>query len=73
MAKALFQSKTAMPDMSVMCAGLLLPWSGGNRVRGTGTLIRDLMNALMAIPNLISLLLLCGVIVHETKKYEGEL
>ena len=35
--------------------------------------LSDLMNALMAIPNLISLLLLCGVIVHETKKYEGEL
>ena len=29
MAKALFQSKTAMPDLSVMCVGLLLPWSGG--------------------------------------------
>ena len=28
-AKALFQSKTALPDMSVMRAGLLLPWSGG--------------------------------------------
>ena len=35
--------------------------------------LSDLMNALMAIPNLISLLLLCGVIVHVTKKYEGEL
>ena len=29
----------------------------------------DCMNALMAIPNLISLLCLSGVIVHETKKY----
>ena len=29
MAKALFRSKTALPDMSVMRAGLLLPWSGG--------------------------------------------
>ena len=29
----------------------------------------DLMNALMAIPNLIALLLLSGVIVSETKKY----
>ena len=28
-AKALFRSKTALPDMSVMRAGLLLPWSGG--------------------------------------------
>ena len=27
------------------------------------------MNALMAIPNLISLLCLSGVIVHETRKY----
>lgn len=31
--------------------------------------IADCMNALMAIPNLISLLLLNGVIVHETRKY----
>ena len=29
----------------------------------------DCMNALMAIPNLISLLCLSGVIVHETRKY----
>lgn len=27
------------------------------------------MNALMAIPNLISLLALNGIIVHETRKY----
>jgi len=31
--------------------------------------IADSMNALMAIPNLISLLLLSGVLVKETKKY----
>ncbi len=31
--------------------------------------IADCMNALMAIPNLISLLCLNGVIVHETRKY----
>ena len=31
--------------------------------------IADCMNALMAIPNLVSLLLLSGVIAHETKKY----
>lgn len=29
----------------------------------------DVLNALMAIPNLISLLLLSGVIVSETRKY----
>lgn len=29
----------------------------------------DVVNALMAIPNLISLLLLSGVIVSETRKY----
>ena len=29
----------------------------------------DVANALMAIPNLISLLLLTGVIVSETRKY----
>lgn len=27
--KSTIPVKTAMPDMSVMCAGLLLPWSGG--------------------------------------------
>ena len=31
--------------------------------------LADCMNALMAIPNLISLLCLSGVIVHETRKY----
>ena len=31
--------------------------------------LADCMNALMAIPNLISLLCLNGIIVHETKKY----
>ena len=31
--------------------------------------LADCMNALMAIPNLISLLCLSGVMVHETRKY----
>ena len=31
--------------------------------------LADCMNALMAIPNLISLLFLSGIIVHETRKY----
>lgn len=31
--------------------------------------LADIFNALMAIPNLISLLLLNGIIVHETRKY----
>lgn len=31
--------------------------------------VADCMNALMAIPNLISLLCLNGIIVHETRKY----
>lgn len=31
--------------------------------------IADIMNALMAIPNLLSLLFLSNVIVHETRKY----
>ena len=31
--------------------------------------LADCMNALMAIPNLISLLCLSGIIVHETRKY----
>ncbi len=34
--------------------------------------IADIMNALMAVPNLIALLLLSGVIVSETKKYLWE-
>lgn len=39
-------------------SGLTLVWN-----------ISDCTNALMAIPNLISLLCLSGVIVHETRKY----
>ena len=31
--------------------------------------VADCMNALMAIPHLLSLLFLNGVIVHETRKY----
>ena len=31
--------------------------------------VADVMNALMAIPNLLSLIFLSGVIVHETRKY----
>ena len=31
--------------------------------------LADCMNALMAIPNLISILALSGIIVHETRKY----
>ena len=31
--------------------------------------LADCMNALMAIPNLLSLLLLSGIVVHETRKY----
>lgn len=31
--------------------------------------VSDVMNALMAIPNLLSLLFLSGIIVHETRKY----
>jgi len=29
----------------------------------------DITNALMAVPNLVSLILLSGIIVKETKKY----
>lgn len=31
--------------------------------------LADIMNALMAIPNLISLVALSGMLVHETRKY----
>jgi AGCS family alanine or glycine:cation symporter len=31
--------------------------------------IADCMNALMAIPNLLSLIFLSGIIIHETRKY----
>ena len=31
--------------------------------------LADCMNALMAIPNLLSLIFLNGIIVHETRKY----
>ena len=43
---------------------------------GSGTLmwdISDTLNGLMAIPNLIALLLLSGVIAAETKKYFGSI
>ncbi|MCR4764413.1 MAG: alanine:cation symporter family protein, partial [Lachnospiraceae bacterium] len=32
----------------------------------------DILNGLMAIPNLIAVLLLSKVIADETKKYDGE-
>jgi AGCS family alanine or glycine:cation symporter len=36
-------------------------------------LVADILNALMAIPNLVAVLLLSGVIVKETKKYIDDL
>ena len=33
----------------------------------------DTLNALMAIPNLVAVLLLSGVVVKETKKYINDL
>ena len=36
-------------------------------------LIADTLNALMAIPNLVAVLLLSNVIVNETKKYINDL
>ena len=36
-------------------------------------LIADTLNALMAIPNLVAVLLLSNVIVSETKKYINDL
>ena len=36
-------------------------------------LIADTLNALMAIPNLVAVLLLSNVIVKETKKYINDL
>ena len=35
--------------------------------------LADILNALMAIPNLIAVLLLSNVIVKETKKYINDL
>ena len=35
--------------------------------------VADILNALMAIPNLIAVLLLSNVIVKETKKYINDL
>lgn len=35
--------------------------------------IADILNALMAIPNLVAVLLLSNVVVHETRKYLGRL
>jgi AGCS family alanine or glycine:cation symporter len=36
-------------------------------------LVADILNALMAIPNLVAVLLLSGVVVKETKKYINDL
>ena len=35
--------------------------------------VADILNALMAIPNLVAVLLLSNVIVKETKKYINDL
>ena len=35
--------------------------------------VADILNALMAIPNLIAVLLLSGVVVRETDKYIDDL
>ena len=42
-------------------------------LRGTVWTVADILNALMAIPNLIAVLLLSNVIIKETQKYINDL
>jgi AGCS family alanine or glycine:cation symporter len=62
----LFGKKAVPPYKAVYVASAFF---GGVMPLGAVWDIADVLNALMAIPNLISLLLLSGVIVSETKKY----
>jgi len=48
---------------------ILLVYAGSTMSLSLVWNLADIFNALMAIPNLISLLLLSGVIVHETQHY----
>lgn len=69
-AEYLFGSKVILPYRILWVAAVMvgsvvatpLVWSFG-----------DILNGLMAIPNLVSLLVLSGVIAAETKRYRGEL
>jgi len=62
-------NKTVVTIFKVIFVGVCIVGATGN-----GTLmwdIADTLNGLMAIPNLLALLLLSGVVAKETKKYFG--
>lgn len=63
------QKGTHSLSCAVHCGSCHLPVISLNLV----WTVADILNALMAIPNLIAVLLLSNVIVKETKKYINDL
>ncbi len=64
----LFGEKIILPYKILWVAGVFL---GSMMKIGVVWDLADLMNGLMAIPNIFAVLLLSGVIAKETKKYAG--
>ena len=62
----LFERKGVLPYRLIFIA---LVASGAFLKLEAIWILADIVNGLMAIPNLIALLLLSGVIVHETERY----
>ena len=58
--------RAIMPYRIIFCVFVVLGTLGGLELVWT---IADNLNALMAVPNLIALLCLSGIVVRETKGY----
>lgn len=69
-AEYLFGPKAVPIYRWIFVAAITVGAVGGLRVIWT---LADISNALMAVPNLIGLLLLSGVVIHETKTYLAKL
>lgn len=65
----LFGRAAVMPYRLVFIVAIFV---GATREMENLFLVSDLMNGMMALPNLIGLLLLSGVVVRETRAYFGE-
>lgn len=65
----LFGEKIILPYKILWVGGIL---AGSLAELNVIWSIADILNGLMAIPNIVAILLLSGTIAHETKKYMGK-
>ena len=66
-------SDTVLRVLIIICAFIAVALIAPVLALDLVWLIADILNALMAIPNLIAVLLLSGVVVRETERYLPDL